>query len=46
MKWIYAEDDWHDLRAYHTARGSVRTWIDAAAIWAAARWTSARATSC
>ncbi len=27
MKWIYAEDDWHDLRDYHTARGSERTWI-------------------
>lgn len=27
MKWIYAEDDWHDLRDYHTARGSARTWI-------------------
>ena len=32
MKWIYAEDAWHELQDYHTARGSVRTWIDAAAI--------------
>ena len=32
MKWIYAEDAWHDLQAYHTARGSLRTWINAAAI--------------
>jgi hypothetical protein len=32
MKWIYAEDAWHELQAYHTARGSVRNWIDAAAI--------------
>ena len=32
MKWIYAEDSWHDLQEYHTTRGSVRTWIDAAAI--------------
>ena len=32
MKWIYAEDAWHDLRAYHTARGSLRTWLNAAAI--------------
>ena len=32
MKWIYAEDEWHDLRDYHTGRGSVRTWIDAAEI--------------
>ena len=27
MKWIYAEDDWHDLRDYHAARGSERTWL-------------------
>jgi hypothetical protein len=33
MKWIYAEDDWHDLREYHTSRGSLRTWINAAAIF-------------
>jgi hypothetical protein len=32
MKWIYAEDAWHELQAYHTARGSLRTWINAAAI--------------
>ena len=32
MKWIYAEHAWHDLRAYHTARGSQRTWLNAAAI--------------
>jgi hypothetical protein len=30
MKWIYAEDAWHDLREYHTARGSLRNWTDAA----------------
>jgi hypothetical protein len=34
MKWIYAEDDWHDLREYHATRGSSRTWIDADAILA------------
>jgi len=32
MKWIYAEDAWHDLRDYHTARGSLRNWTDAATI--------------
>ena len=32
MKWIYAEDAWHDLQAYHTARGSLRTWLDAATL--------------
>ena len=30
MKWIYAEDSWHELQAYHTARGSLRTWLNAA----------------
>jgi hypothetical protein len=32
MKWIYAEDEWHDLREYHTQRGSVRTWMTGAQI--------------
>ena len=35
MKWIYADESWHDLRAYHQARGSVRTWLGHADIQAA-----------
>jgi hypothetical protein len=31
-KWIWADGGWNELRTYHENRGSVRTWIDAAAI--------------
>ena len=33
-KWIWADDAWHDIRTYHEGRGSLRQWIDAAAIQA------------
>ncbi len=32
QKWIYADNTWQELKAYHAARGSERTWINAATI--------------
>lgn len=31
-KWIYVDDRWQELRAYHESRGSLRQWIDAGSI--------------
>ncbi|MDA0181488.1 hypothetical protein OJ997_14380 [Solirubrobacter phytolaccae] len=27
LKWIYADGEWQDVRAYHAKRGSLRQWI-------------------
>lgn len=32
QKWIYSDNAWQELKAYHAARGSERTWINAATI--------------
>lgn len=34
-KWIYADERWQELRAYHENRGSLRRWIEADSITSA-----------
>ncbi len=34
-RWIYIDDGWQELRAYHESRGSLRQWIDASSITSA-----------
>jgi hypothetical protein len=31
-KWIFADGEWHEVKEYHRARGSLRTWINSAEI--------------
>jgi len=31
-KWIWAEDDWQELRTYHASRGGERKWLDYGAL--------------
>lgn len=34
-QWIYVDDQWQDLRAYHESRSSLRQWTDASSVTSA-----------